>query len=302
MSGVAFEEETVAVAAGGIAIAVIGSQKCCGFGLFDASDFAVARIDGEEDFKVGEQTFLHHVVMYDPSVFGDDERVCSVAFGQDPDGILQAFLLGFCFRHVLCLDFNRQDCAGVSIPEACSDDIECPDSFYAAPDAFFFQKPTYVLTQFHSCKYTTKIIYFCISKQRMVMEELNKELPGMAQDGIHAGFPSPATDYMTQAIDLNKEIVRHPAATFYGRVVGDSMIDAGVEEGDILVIDRSLEAQNGDMAVCFVDGEFTLKRLCFTDGGLKLVPANHNYPEIEITEGIKFIMWGVVTYVIKKVR
>ena len=136
----------------------------------------------------------------------------------------------------------------------------------------------------------------------MVMEELNKELPGMAQDGIHAGFPSPATDYMTQAIDLNKELVRHPAATFYGRVVGDSMIDAGVEEGDILVIDRSLEPQNGDMAVCFVDAEFTLKRLCFTDGGLKLVPANHNYPEIEITEGVKFIMWGVVTNVIKKLR
>ena len=107
MSAVAFEEETVAVAAGGIAIAVIGSQKCCGFGLFDASDFAVARIDGEEDFKVGEQTFLHHVVMYDPSVFGDDERVCSVAFGQDPDGILQAFLLGFCLGQISGLDFNR---------------------------------------------------------------------------------------------------------------------------------------------------------------------------------------------------
>ena len=125
---------------------------------------------------------------------------------------------------------------------------------------------------------------------------------GMAQSGIHAGFPSPATDYMTQAIDLNKELVRHPAATFYGRVVGDSMIDAGVEEGDILVIDRSLEPQDGDMAVCFVDGEFPLNRLCFTDGGLKLVPANPNYPEIEITEGVEFIMWGVVTYVIKKVR
>ena len=76
-----------------------------------------------------------------------------------------------------------------------------------------------------------------------------QELPKMAQEGIHAGFPSPATDYMTQAIDLNKELVKHPAATFYGRVVGDSMIDAGVEEGDILVIDKSLEAQDGDMAL-----------------------------------------------------
>jgi DNA polymerase V len=133
-------------------------------------------------------------------------------------------------------------------------------------------------------------------------------LPGMAQSDIHAGFPSPATDYMTQAIDLNKELVRHPAATFYGRVVGDSMIDAGVEEGDILVIDKSLEPQDGDMAVCFIDGEFTLKYLRFTletGSGMKkltLVPANDRYPSIEVDEGSDFKMWGVVTYVIKKVR
>ena len=132
--------------------------------------------------------------------------------------------------------------------------------------------------------------------------EGNEKLPSMAQDGIHAGFPSPATDYMTQAIDLNKELVKHPAATFYGRVVGDSMIDAGVDEGDILVIDRSLTAKDGDMAVCFVDGEFTLKYLRIKDGELTLVPANPNYPEIPITEGIQFRMWGVVTYIIKKVR
>ena len=130
----------------------------------------------------------------------------------------------------------------------------------------------------------------------------NTELPVMAQDGIHAGFPSPATDYMTQAIDLNKELVKHPAATFYGRVVGDSMIDAGVEEGDILVIDKSLEPRDGDMAVCFVDGEFTLKHLHLREGGLTLRPANKNYPEIEVCEGVDFAMWGVVTYVIKKVR
>lgn len=128
------------------------------------------------------------------------------------------------------------------------------------------------------------------------------EMPRMAQEGIHAGFPSPATDYMTQAIDLNKELVRHPAATFYGRVVGDSMIDAGVDEGDILVIDRALEAQDGDMAVCFVDGEFTLKHLKMKEGRIALVPANDKYPVIEVDEGTDFKMWGVVTYVIKKVR
>lgn len=124
----------------------------------------------------------------------------------------------------------------------------------------------------------------------------------MAQDGIHAGFPSPATDYMTQAIDLNKELVRHPAATFYGRVVGDSMIDAGVDEGDILVIDKALEARDGDMAVCFVDGEFTLKYIYIREDGIVLKPANPKYPEIEITEGVDFKMWGVVTYIIKKTR
>ena len=133
------------------------------------------------------------------------------------------------------------------------------------------------------------------------MEE-NTNLPGMAQDGIHAGFPSPATDYMTQAIDLNKELVKHPAATFYGRVVGDSMIDAGVDEGDILVIDKALDAKDGDMTVCFVDGEFTLKYLKIKDGNVTLVPANPKYPEIEIKDGMDFKMWGVVTYIIKKVR
>lgn len=125
---------------------------------------------------------------------------------------------------------------------------------------------------------------------------------GMAESGIHAGFPSPATDYMTQAIDLNRELVRHPAATFYGRVVGDSMIDAGVEEGDILVIDKSLDPRDGDMAVCFVDGEFTLKYLRFDEGRLVLQPANDRYPSIEVSEGSDFKVWGVVTYVIKKVR
>ena len=144
-----------------------------------------------------------------------------------------------------------------------------------------------------------------------ILPENGGQLPSMAQTEIHAGFPSPATDYMIQAIDLNKELVRHPAATFYGRVVGDSMIDAGVEEGDILVIDKALEAQDGDMAVCFLDGEFTLKHLRFTaetvsDGSkrrrISLVPANDKYPLIEVGEGSDFIMWGVVTYVIKKVR
>ena len=82
-----------------------------------------------------------------------------------------------------------------------------------------------------------------------------------ADEGIRAGFPSPAQDYIEQAIDLNKEIIKHPASTFYGRVVGDSMRDEGIEEGDILVIDKLLELLDDDLAVCFIDGEFTVKRV-----------------------------------------
>ncbi|MCM1501618.1 MAG: translesion error-prone DNA polymerase V autoproteolytic subunit [Bacteroidales bacterium] len=134
------------------------------------------------------------------------------------------------------------------------------------------------------------------------MEKNDNMVIPVAIEGIHAGFPSPAQGYMDQFIDLNRELVRHPSATFYGRVVGDSMIDAGVEEGDVLVIDKAIEARDGDMAVCFVDGEFTLKYLSFGEGFLRLVPANKAYPEIKITEVNDFTVWGVVTYVIKKVH
>ena len=142
----------------------------------------------------------------------------------------------------------------------------------------------------------------------------------MAHDGIHAGFPSPAQDYMKGFIDLNRELVKHPEATFYGRVVGDSMIDAGVEQGDVLVIDKSLEPTEGAMAVCFIDGEFALKYISYKDpggssvnaarqpssynilhqDGLWLLPANNQYPPIHVTEGNDFTVWGIVTYIIKK--
>ena len=135
----------------------------------------------------------------------------------------------------------------------------------------------------------------------------NSSLAPMAESGIHAGFPSPAQDYMNPCIDLNKELVKHPAATFYGRVVGDSMLDAGVEEGDILVIDRALEASEGKMAVCFVDGEFTLKYISRQNpltgekDGIWLVPANPKYPPMKVQDFSDFTVWGVVTYIIKKV-
>ena len=83
----------------------------------------------------------------------------------------------------------------------------------------------------------------------------------LAGSPVSAGFPSPAEDYIEMALDLNKELIKHPEATFYARVKGHSMIDAGIADGDLLVIDKALEQKDGDIAVCFIDGEFTLKRL-----------------------------------------
>ncbi|HWR01448.1 MAG TPA: translesion error-prone DNA polymerase V autoproteolytic subunit, partial [Chlorobaculum sp.] len=103
-------------------------------------------------------------------------------------------------------------------------------------------------------------------------------------------------------LDLNKALVRHPNATFYGRVKGSSMIDAGIEDGDILVIDKSLEPKDGDIAVCFLDGEFTVKSISTGDDGLYLVPANKEFKPIRIGEESEFLVWGIVTYVIHKAR
>ena len=134
--------------------------------------------------------------------------------------------------------------------------------------------------------------------------DCSTELPLIYADaGVRAGFPSPAQDYISSSIDLNKELIEHPASTFYAKVVGDSMMDEGITEGDILVIDRSVEPQHGDLAVCCLDGEFTLKRLRFTESGaLYLMPSNRKYHPIEITPDNEFMVWGVVLYTIKSNR
>lgn len=127
------------------------------------------------------------------------------------------------------------------------------------------------------------------------------ELP-YADEGIKAGFPSPAQDFINESIDLNQELIDHPAATFYGRVIGDSMIEEGIEEGDVLIIDRSLEPYNKDLAVCYVDGEFTLKRIKIESDKIWLEPSNELYDPILITHETRFAIWGIVTYVIKRYR
>jgi DNA polymerase V len=120
-------------------------------------------------------------------------------------------------------------------------------------------------------------------------------------EGVSAGFPSPAADFMETNIDLNKELSENPLATFYIKVKGNSMIDAGINDKDVLVVDRSLEPQNNKIAICCIDGEFTVKRIQVEKDCLFLMPENSNYEPIKVTEENQLIIWGMVTYVIKKV-
>lgn len=139
---------------------------------------------------------------------------------------------------------------------------------------------------------------------QLYLIDTTMELPLQYADaGIKAGFPSPAQDYISESIDLNKELIEHPASTFYAKVVGDSMSGEGIIEGDILVIDKSVEPEHGDLAVCCLDGEFTLKRLNFVSANrLYLMPSNRKYKPIEVTTDNSFMVWGVVIYTIKANR
>ena len=118
---------------------------------------------------------------------------------------------------------------------------------------------------------------------------------------VACGFPSPAQDYIEQTIDLNQLCVEHPAATFFVRAAGDSMLGAGIHDGDLLVVDRALEAAPGRIIIAALDGELTVKRLENREGRLLLVPANPDYPEIDLTGREGFEVWGVVCHVIHKV-
>ncbi len=130
---------------------------------------------------------------------------------------------------------------------------------------------------------------------------MESEMPlDYAVEGVHAGFPSPAQDY-TETIDLNKELVVHPATTFYARAMGDSMVDRGIGDGDLLVVDKSLTPTDGNIVVAYIDGEFTLKTLRRDEQGecFWLLPANDKYKPIRVTRENEFVIWGVVTYNIR---
>lgn len=129
--------------------------------------------------------------------------------------------------------------------------------------------------------------------------ENTKEIPFITA-GIKAGFPSPAADFDETKVSIDQLVVKNETATFYAKANGNSMIDAGIEDGDILVIDRSIEPTNNKIAVCFIDGDFTIKRIKIEKDCMYLVPENPNFQPIKVTEDNNLIIWGIVTYVVKK--
>jgi DNA polymerase V len=129
--------------------------------------------------------------------------------------------------------------------------------------------------------------------------ESNLEMPYISS-GIKAGFPSPAADFDGTRVSIDQIVVKNALATFYAKANGNSMTGAGIDDGDILVIDKSMEPQDGKIAVCFIDGEFTVKRIKVQENSLLLLPENKLFEPIEITEENNFIIWGIVTFVVKK--
>tara|TARA_B100001989_G_C24533609_1_gene463054 strand:+ start:705 stop:1127 length:423 start_codon:yes stop_codon:yes gene_type:complete len=121
----------------------------------------------------------------------------------------------------------------------------------------------------------------------------------LIEQGVSAGFPSPADDFKETRISLDKELVKNKEATFYARVSGDSMVGGGLDDGDLLIIDRSLNPENGKIAICFIDGDFTVKRIKKEKDKFYLIPENKKYKPIELKEENQFLVWGVVTFVIK---
>ena len=115
---------------------------------------------------------------------------------------------------------------------------------------------------------------------------------------VVAGFPSPADDYLDRKLDLHEHMVRNPAATFFVRAAGDSMIGAGIHDGDLLVVDRSITPVNGSVVIAVVEGKLTVKYLLRKKGRVLLAPANEKYPKLDITEQEDTLIWGVVTYAI----
>lgn len=141
----------------------------------------------------------------------------------------------------------------------------------------------------------TKVVEFLIPEQK-----IDASFP-LYLEPVAAGFPSPAEDYIEKRLDLNEFLIHDYASTFFLRVSGDSMIDAGIYSGDILVVDKSLEPKDGNIVIAVVDSEFTVKRLSIKKNHIQLVPENPKYAAIDINKEMKFEIWGVVRTVIHSV-
>lgn len=138
---------------------------------------------------------------------------------------------------------------------------------------------------------------------KLIKGEFKEKLDLLFAPSIRAGFPNSADDYLHESLDFNRDLIKHPEATFYGRVEGDSMIGLGINEDDIAVIDRSVEPKHGDIVVAYIDGEFNVKLLDLThkkEGFIELRSANPKYPTFRIDEYDDFRVWGVVIWTIKK--
>ncbi len=131
---------------------------------------------------------------------------------------------------------------------------------------------------------------------------MRKNSPPLVAWHISCGFPSPADDYRESELDLNELVITHPEATFYVRVSGDSMEGAGIFEGDVLVVDRALDARESAIVVALVNGEFTVKRLLTVGDSAFLMPENPLYDPLPITEEMDFRVWGICTFVIHRLR
>jgi len=118
----------------------------------------------------------------------------------------------------------------------------------------------------------------------------------LLSDSISAGFPSPADDYTEENIDLNEHLISNPFSTFFLRVKGDSMLNAGIKDKDLIIVDKSLRAKPGNIVIAMIDGEFTIKRLSIKNNELYLKAENHNYPDFRFKNYIDVQIWGVVIY------
>ena len=138
---------------------------------------------------------------------------------------------------------------------------------------------------------------------KLITGEFEEQLRLQFAPSIRAGFPSPAEDYINDSLDFNRDLIKHPEATFYGKIEGDSMIGLGINEGDIAVIDRALEAEHGDIVVAYIEGNFNVKMLDLShkkDGYIELKSANPKAPNFRIEYDDNFRVWGVVVWTIKK--